>query len=108
MPATLVAAADRQSGVVARDQLHAAGFSKEQVRAGVAARRWQAIGRGVVVLHNDTLSLAQQRWAAVLLPGKLAALAGLTSAAEAGLVGFEDDQVHIVVAGDSNAQYQPG
>lgn len=105
VPDQLAVLADRQSGVVTREQLHDAGFSKEHVRAAVAARRWQAIGRRVVLLHNGTMSLPQQRWAAVLLPGKPAALAGLTSAAEAGLVGFEDTRIHVVVADDSNARY---
>jgi Protein of unknown function (DUF559) len=105
VPRELGALIDQQCGVVTRAQLHAAGFSKENVRAGVAARRWQLVGRRVVVLHNDALSAEQQRWAAVLLPGKPAALAGLTAASEAGLVGFEDPQVHVVVAEDTNARY---
>ena len=76
VPAGLAARAGVQSGVLTRDQLLAAGFSKEHVRAGVAARRWQAIGRRVVVLHNGELSEEQQRWVAVLLPGKLSRAIG--------------------------------
>jgi len=110
--ARLVAVPDRvaelagiQHGVLSRDQLWAAGFGKAHVRAAVQARRWQAFGRRVVVLHNATLSAPQREWVAVLLAGKPVALAGLTAAAAAGLTGFGSDRVHVLVAGDSNASW---
>ncbi len=112
--ARLVAVPDRvaelardQHGVLSRDQLRAAGFGPDHVRAAVRARRWQAFGRRVVVLHNATLSSRQREWVAVLLAGKPVALAGLTAAAAAGLTGFSSDRVHVLVAGDSNAGWPP-
>ena len=87
----------RQSAVVTRAQLLRRGVGRDQVRAAVAARRWQTFGRQVVVLHNSTLTQRQRRWVAVLLPGQPAALAGITAAHEAGLTGFADDRVHVVV-----------
>jgi hypothetical protein len=92
----------RQDGVLHRDQLRAHGFGMTQVRAAIAGRRWQAIGRNVVVLHNGSLNARQREWAAVLLPTKPAALAGPTAAAAAGLHGFEAEDVHIVVAHDTH------
>lgn len=109
--ARLVAVPDRlaelaagQHGILSRHQLRAAGFGKDHVRAAVQARRWQAFGRQVVVLHNATLTARQREWIAVLFAGKPAALAGLTAAA-AGLAGFATDRVHVVVAGDSKATW---
>lgn len=87
----------RQCGVITRAQLRGLGFTASQVRAAVAARRWQVFGRRVVVLSNAPLSLAQQEWVAVLLPAKTAALAGASAATAAGLRGFAPDTVHIVV-----------
>jgi hypothetical protein len=56
------------------------------------------LGRNVVVLHNGQLSDEQRLWVAVLLPGKLCALAGPTASVAAGLTGFDTAQVHIVVS----------
>jgi hypothetical protein len=104
VPASLAGLAARQAGVVTRRQLAAAGIGKEQIRAAVAARRWQLVGRYVVVLHNAELTELQRQWVAVLVPEQLVALAGLTAAAVAGLRGFDDPSVHIVVAGSCGAR----
>jgi len=93
----------RQAGGLARNQLAAAGIGKDEVRAAVPARRWQAVGRRVVVLANAPLTETQRRWLAVLAPGKPAALAGLSAAAAVGLRGFPSADVHIVVAGSCGA-----
>lgn len=98
VPRRLGALAERQSGVLTRRQLTAAGFGVHDIETAVAARRWQTFGRNVVVLQNAPITPAQRSWVAVLLPGKPAALAGLSAAAAAGLRGFEPDQVHILVS----------
>src|SRR5262245_14710691 len=90
--------AERQCRVVTRAQLHAGGFHKDDIRSAVSACRWQPVGRRVVVLHNAPFKQLQRDWVAVLLAGKPAALAGLTAATAAGLTGFADEQVHVVVA----------
>lgn len=97
LPDGLVDRAQRQSGVLQRCQLLAAGFSDDHIRAAVRARRWQVIGRQVVVLHNAGLTQRQREWVGVLMPGKPTALAGLSAASACGLKGFADDQVHIVL-----------
>ena len=101
IPRTLAALAERQCGVLTRRQLAAAGFTEPRIRRAVEARRWRTFGRGVVVLHNGALTEAQREWVAVLLPDKPAALAGLSAATSAGLRGFEPDQVHLLVAHDT-------
>ena len=87
----------RQCGVATRAQLRAAGVTDGQIRAAIAARRWQAFGRTTVVMHNAALTERQREWVAVLLVPKPAALAGLTGACLAGLSGFTDDRVHVLV-----------
>lgn len=88
--------AELQDAVVTRSQLRQRGYDDNAVRARVAAGRWRAIGRSVVVLHSGPLSVRQRWWVAVLLH-RGAALAGSTAAAAQGLSGFEDDAVHVVV-----------
>jgi len=107
VPEDVADLAERQHGVLSRDQLGPAGFTKAHLHAAVRARRWQAFGRRVAVLHNATLTERQREWVAVLLAGKPAASAGLTAAAAAGLTGFTSERIHIVVARDSNANGPP-
>src|SRR5690242_8975510 len=95
VPPALGLLARRQAGVLTRRQLLALGVSGNQIRTAVRGRRWRTFGSNVVVLHNGALSARQREWVAVLLPDKPAALAGLSAAAAAGLVGFEPDRVHV-------------
>jgi hypothetical protein len=94
----------RQDGVLTRRQVYESGLSPAHVKAQIAARRWQGIGRRVLVLHNTALTARQREWVAVLLPGIPAALAGLTAARGAGLTGFEPARVHIVVRHDTHTR----
>lgn len=105
VPDALAAQVERQHGVLTRRQLDRTGFDKGRVRAAIEARRWQCFGRQVVVLHNAALTAMQRDWVVVLLPGKPAALAGLSALASWGVTGFAPDSVHVVVAGDSNAAW---
>ena len=107
VPRHLAELADRQHGVLSRDQLGSAGFGRHHVRVAVQSRRWQTFGRQAVVLHNAPLTERQREWVAVLLAGKPAALAGLTAATAGGLAGFTSDRIHVVVAHDSNARWPP-
>jgi hypothetical protein len=104
VPSSLTELARVQHGVVTRDQLRRLGFGQGQCRAAVAAKRWQAMGRNAVILHNTELTETQRRWAAVLIQCKPAALAGLTAAETYGLTGFRDDLVHVVVAHDGQSK----
>jgi hypothetical protein len=97
VPAELASLVDRQAGVATRRQMSIAGFTAHDIETAARARRWRKFGRNVVVLQNAPLTAAQREWVAVLLPGKPAALAGLSAASAAGLRGFEPDRVHVLV-----------
>lgn len=85
-----------QAGVLTRRQ--AAGLlGPGRVRHLVAAGRWRAICRGVLVTHTGELTRDQQLWVAVLAAGPGAALGGLTAAIEAGLRGFRREPLHVLV-----------
>lgn len=106
-PASLERLAELQDAVVTRHQLREYGYDVDAVRAQLAARRWQAHGRQVVVLHNGPLTSRQQRWVAVLARHR-GALAGLTAAQELGLAGFDDGLVHVLVGYDARRHELPG
>lgn len=93
----LAVLAERQAGVARRAQLLHCGATPKTVERMLIARRWQARGQVVVVLHNGPLSPDQQLWAAVLNAGSLAALAGRTAAAEHGLVGWSNPCIEVLV-----------
>ena len=100
--------ARRQVGVVTRSQLHAVGVRDHRVRAQLDARRWQAVGPLVVVLHNGPLTAEQQRWAVVLNAGPNSALCGRTGAALDGLTGYDDGVIHVIVQRGERPPSLPG
>lgn len=89
--------ADDQADVVTREQLYATGLTPGEVNAQVTARRWQQVNEAVVVLHNGPLTRAQQEWAVLLSAPAPSALCALTAARHAGLRGYDDSLVHVVV-----------
>ena len=107
VPIELAELADRQAGVLTRSQLRGMGVGWDHIETALCARRWRAVGRNVVVLDNAPLTPAQRDWVAVLLPGKLCALAGPSAAAAAGLEGFETAQVHVVVPHGTHTAVPP-
>ncbi|NUR06917.1 MAG: hypothetical protein HOQ22_09600 [Nocardioidaceae bacterium] len=95
LPSVVVA----QHGVATVAQLVGAGLTRDAVRAQVAARRWQRVGRHCVVTHNAGLSRQQWAWVAVLdHPGRVA-LGGMTGLEIRGFRFFGDqmDKLHVVV-----------
>ncbi len=81
--------------MLSRAQLHQCGLDRSRVRNHVAARRWQAFGRAVV-LHSGPLTRRQRWWAAALHAGTGCALAGLTAAEAGGLTGWDRAEVHLL------------
>jgi hypothetical protein len=89
----------RQRGVIHRDQFRALDVSRNYVTNQIDARRWNAIGKNVVLLQNAPPLRDQLMWLAVLDAGQAAALGSHTSLQLAGFKCFsrESEQVHLVV-----------
>jgi hypothetical protein len=73
-----------------------AGWTYEQMRANLRARRWQQIGRAIVA-HNGQLTLDDKRQVGLALLGPRAVLTSFTALAEWGLAGWERETVHVLV-----------
>lgn len=67
-------------------------FGRSHVRAQITSQRWQRPTRGVVVLHNATLTTSQREWVALLATPNGSALAGVTALRRDGLTGFRSDK----------------
>lgn len=88
--------AEAQCGVLTVGQARVT-MSRGQIRAQLAARRWQRPHRGVLVTHNGPLSREQELWAYLLAAPPGSALAGPTAAELEGLRGFESDRIWLAV-----------
>ncbi|HEY6742899.1 MAG TPA: hypothetical protein VI110_11125 [Lapillicoccus sp.] len=92
------AAAEPYGGVLSRDLLRDLGVDRNAVARAVAAERWRRHGRVTVATHTGPLSPLAQRWRAVWEIGpEYAALDGVSSLHEAGLVGYEEPLIHVSV-----------
>lgn len=96
VPASLAALTASRDGVLRSREL-TSYLTPGAVRAQLAARRWQRIGRSVVVLHNGPLTEAQQAWAALLQSPEGSAVSGPTAMALDGVVDRLARGVHITV-----------
>jgi hypothetical protein len=82
--------------IVGVRELIAAGWTSDAIRGQVRARRWQRIGRAVV-LHNGTPSVREWRDIVLVLLRPRATLTAFTALEEWGLEGWERDAVHVLV-----------
>ena len=89
--------ADEQSGVVSRIQAYAAGVTRAEVRANVAAARWQAVGRQSLVVYGGPLTEASREWAAVFEAGPRAFLDGASSLRAGGLKKYVIERIRVSV-----------
>jgi hypothetical protein len=92
---TVDAADDIGPGVYTRAELVTLGCTRSQITARIAAHRWRAIGRAVV-LGNGELSRDQLWQVAVVNCGPRAVLASFSAAESRGLTGWERDEVHVL------------
>lgn len=97
--AELRALGDGQCGAVHRDQLRELGVSRSRITQQVVARRWNAVGRNVVLLQNTGPTRDQLMWLAVLDAGPGCALGSHTALELAGFrpVAQEAQQIHLIV-----------
>ncbi len=82
--------------VLTAAELRLWGWSAAAIGAQVDARRWQRIGR-VIVLHNGPLQPDEQRRVALLTCGPRSVLTAFTAAEEHGLRGWKRDSNHVLV-----------
>lgn len=87
----------QQGGVLSRRQLYAAGITRAEVRAHVAARRWRRLGSQSLALHTGPVSEGGRRWAAVFEAGPRAFLDGESALVAAGLRGYESGALRVSV-----------
>jgi hypothetical protein len=99
--------ASEQSQVLSRGQLNALGIDCWRIRNQVRARRWQIVGKRVVVLHSGELTSDQQIWAAVLEAGAGVAVCAATASQRYGLSGFESERVQVLVAHGTRVHQLP-
>jgi hypothetical protein len=102
------ALAEYQGGVLSHRQLYAAGWSRWQVDAEVAAGRWARHVRGVVATHTGPLSREALWWTAVLGVGRTVALAGVSALQASGLTGIRAEMIDVVVPSSSHPRRVPG
>jgi hypothetical protein len=92
VPATLV----DSGGISDVASLIRAGISYDAIEAQVRARRWQRLGRAIV-LHNSELTVWQQRRAALANLSARSLLTSFTSIEELGLQRWERPEIHVLV-----------
>lgn len=102
------ATAAEQGGVISLIQLRELGVTRHQVRAQVAARRWQRVHSQVVAVHTGPLGDLGALWAAVLEGGPQAYLDGASALIAEGLTGFTWDVVRVSVPMASRARSASG
>jgi very-short-patch-repair endonuclease len=83
-PMHLAAAAKKQHDVLTSTQL-VSTLTPGEIRASIRARRWQRVGRHVVVLHNGPLTSEQKVWVALLQCPPGSAVSGPTAMAFDGI-----------------------
>jgi hypothetical protein len=98
---------DPRATVTTLTALHRSDWTASRVRAQLRARRWQRVGRAVV-LHNGQPSTPELRRAALLNCGPRAALTAFTAAEELGLRSWERPEIHVLVPGGTHVTRVPG
>ena len=98
----------RQSGVISRAQVLAAGGDDRLVARKIRRREWARVHPGVYVDHTGPLTWHQRAWAAVLYAAP-AALGGRSALRAHGLRGPDgEDDIHVVVPAGRQVRRQAG
>ncbi|WP_182526249.1 DUF559 domain-containing protein [Nocardioides dongkuii] len=100
-------AASAQDGVVSRRQVYALGVTRAEVRAEVAAERWQRIGVHCVATTTGRLSVPARHWVAVLEAGPRAVIDGESALVLAGLEHFTVDKIRVSVPRGARIRHRP-
>lgn len=100
--------ASEQAGVIGRPEVYAASVTRAEVRANLAAGRWQRVGRQALVTHNGPVTEDALRWVAVIEAGPRAILDGVSSLQAAGLRNFDQDVIRVSVPRGARVRRVPG
>ena len=96
-------------GVMSRAQLRAHGWDFRAVGRQVNSGRWALHGLQTVALHTAPLSQPAHRHRALWEVGEgVAALDGVTALQVAGLVGYDDERVHVSVKHTARVAHPDG
>ena len=93
--------------VASRPSLYALGVTQGELRARLAAGRWQTCG-SAIVLHNSALSRREGWDVALINAGPRAALTAFTAAEASGLQGWLRDQIHLIAPMGTRRIVLPG
>lgn len=88
-------------------ELKAYGIGWYEVRSQVRARRWQWLGRAIV-LHNGPVTRLEQERAALITCGPRSALTSFTASARWGLQGWDRPEVHVLAPAGTRRPDFPG
>ena len=98
--------------MVSRSQLAEVGITRHDIRSEVRAERWLVLGSQTVGTSREPLDRLPELarcWAAVWETGiGIAAVDGVTALRQAGLVGYEEQSVHLSVVHRHDAAKLPG
>lgn len=100
--------ADRQGGVVSRDQLRSAGTTASELEAHLRAHRWRAVHSQSIAVHTGPLPEAGERWAAVFEAGDRGCLDGASALIAGGLEHFSEDVIRVSVPRGVLVRRAPG
>jgi hypothetical protein len=93
--------------VATRADLIDCGFSPDAIKAQLAARRWQVVGRAVATTNGELTR--RQGWAAALINcGPRSVLTAFTAAESFGLLGWERREIHVLVPGGARIRAVDG
>ncbi|MBM6404497.1 hypothetical protein JQN72_09610 [Phycicoccus sp. CSK15P-2] len=90
--------ASDHDGVLSRSLLRSVGVDHRMVRREVAAERWALHGVQTVAMTTGPLGDLARRWRGVWeVAAGVTAVDGVTALQHAGMVGYDDEQVHVSV-----------
>lgn len=108
---TVVAALERQDGVISRRQVLAGGLEPHDIRRLLRRREWAEVHPGVYVDHTGPLTWQQRAWAAVLVcaPAALCHESAKRAADGPGRKNHDDGKpIHVAVEADRTPQPPSG
>lgn len=89
--------ADRQGGVVSRDQLRTTGITGDELESHLRGHRWCPVHSQSIAVHTGPLLEAGRLWAAVFEAGDRGCLDGASALVAGGLEHYTEDVIRVSV-----------